>query len=100
MAIAAQVGLGMLAKKKVRDIYIFLNLSIENMLKVAGRFEVKKELDYSIIDFFLNDPTTIDFRPIKYHSKIKIDQVRREQIKQLTRYFKIKESFDINSDIL
>jgi hypothetical protein len=38
MAIAAQVGLGMLAKKKVRDIYIFLNLSIENMLKVAGRF--------------------------------------------------------------
>lgn len=38
---AGKLGFG-LAKKKVKDIYLFLNLSIENMLKVAGRFEVKK----------------------------------------------------------
>ena len=100
MALAGKVGLGLLTKKPVRDIYIFLNLSIENMLKVAGRFEIKKELDYSVIDFFLNDPSTDDNRPIKYHSKIKMDTGRREQIKQLSRFFHIKESFDINSDVL
>ena len=41
----AMVGFGLvnLARKKaVKDIYIFLNLSIDNMLRVAGRFEIKK----------------------------------------------------------
>lgn len=70
------------------------------MLKVAGRFEVKKELDYSVIDFFLNDPSTYDNRPIKYHSKIKIDDARKKEIKALNRFFRTKESFDINTDIL
>ena len=52
----------------VRDIYLFLNLSIENLLKVAARFMVKKELHYSILDMSLNDPSTSDGRPFRFHS--------------------------------
>ena len=61
-------------KKPVKDLYLFLNLSIENMLKVASRFEIKKAIDYSNLDFSLNDPTTIDDRPIKYHSRYRQDK--------------------------
>lgn len=64
------------SKKKVKSVYIFLSLSVENMLRVAGRYEIKKEVEYSTIDLFLNDPSAEDNRPIKYHSKIKEDPGR------------------------
>jgi hypothetical protein len=57
-----------IAKHHVRDIYLFLNLSIENMLKVAARFKIKKELNYSNIDMSLNDPSSSDGRPLRFHS--------------------------------
>ena len=72
--IGDQLGLDIGPKKSVRDLYLFLNLSIENMLKVASKFEMKKAIDYSSLDFGLNDPTTRDDRPIKYNSKYRQDK--------------------------
>ena len=57
-------------------------------------------MHYSLIDFNLNDPTTADLRPVKYHSKIKNDIARQEEVKKISRYFRIKDSHDITSDIL
>ena len=33
-----KIGIDLGPKKPVKDLYLFLNLSIENMLKVAARF--------------------------------------------------------------
>lgn len=55
---------------KDKTIYIFLNLSNENRLKMASRYQMKKEIDYSIIDFYLNEPTNKDWRPLKFHSEM------------------------------
>ena len=33
-----QIGIELGPKKAVRDLYLFLNLSIDNMLKIASRF--------------------------------------------------------------
>lgn len=73
-----QIGIDLGPKKPVRDLYLFLNLSIDNMLKIASRFEMKKAVDYSNLDFGLNDPTTQDDRPIKYHSTYRQDKERRD----------------------
>ena len=67
-------GIDLGPKKPVKDLYLFLNLSIDNMLKVASRYEIKKMIDYSNLDFSLNDPTTADERPIKYHSRYRQDK--------------------------
>ena len=69
-----KIGLDIGPKKPVLDLYLFLNLSTMNMLKVASRFEIKKAIDYSNLDFGLNDPTTPDERPIKYHSRYRQDK--------------------------
>lgn len=53
---------------KDERIFLFLNLNIENRLKMACRFSIKKEIDYSLIDFYLNEAYTEDGRPIKAHS--------------------------------
>lgn len=50
-------------------IFLFLNLSVENRIKMAARYKMKKEIDYSQIDFFINDPTGKDSRPLKVHSQ-------------------------------
>lgn len=67
------------------------------MLKVASRYEIKKEIDYAKVDLFLNDPSLEDNRPIKYHSKVKEDGGRQEQCKHLSRFFNYTEPFDINT---
>ena len=55
----------------MKDIYLLLNLSSENMLKVAQKFKIKKNIDYTSFDFYLNDPTLSDERPIKMNSIFK-----------------------------
>lgn len=73
-----------------RDIYLFLNMNTDNLLKVANRYRIKKEVDYTFIDFYLNDPTTRDERPIKFNSKFKSDKHSVIRQKHLKRYFKVK----------
>jgi len=48
----------MLYDEKIQDrhIYLFLNIGLDNLLKVATKYRIKKEIDYTYIDFFLNDP--------------------------------------------
>jgi hypothetical protein len=99
-SVAEQIGLDLGPKIPVRFLYMFLNLSTENMLKVASRYEVKKAMDYSTLDFSLNDPTTEDNRPIKYHSRYKADRDRREEFKHLSRFFSVREQNDINTEII
>lgn len=43
-----------------REIYLFLTISTENLLRVANKYRIKKEVDYTFFDFYLNDPTTKD----------------------------------------
>lgn len=85
---------------KDRDIYLFLNLSVENMLKVATKYRIKKEVDYTFIDFFLNDPTSSDQRPLKLNSKFKSDVKHAAQLKRVNRYFGVHDSQNDNLDII
>ena len=85
---------------KDRDIYLFLNLSVENMLKVATKYRIKKEVDYTFIDFFLNDPTSSDQRPLKLNSKFKSDVKQSTQLKKVNRYFGVHDSQNDNLDII
>lgn len=84
---------------KDERIFLFLNLSVENRLKMACKFEIKKEIDYSLIDFYLNEACTEDGRPIKVHST----QLQRYEVrtfyKQLSRYFKIHDPYMNNITI-
>jgi len=41
-----------------------------NLLKSADRYKIKKEVDYSQIDLFLNDPCDYQHRPYKYNTKV------------------------------
>ncbi len=74
-----------------RDIYLFLNMNTDNLLRVANRYRIKKEVDYTFLDFYLNDPTTHDGRPIKFNSKFKSDKHSVVQQKHMKRHFKVKE---------
>jgi hypothetical protein len=57
------------------------------MLKVASRFRIKKELDYTSIDFFINDPSTSDQRPIKLNTQMQGNEDMVSQLKHINRYF-------------
>ena len=70
-----------------RRIFLFLNLSTTNRLRVAARFRIKKEVDYSSVDFFLNDPTGKDYRPLKLHSAFRGDPSVVHNFKQTSRFF-------------
>lgn len=75
-----------------RHIYLFLSLSTKNLLRVANRYRIKKEVQYTHFDFYLNSPTTSDLRPIRMHSKFISDRQNAVQLKHISRYFKVKES--------
>jgi hypothetical protein len=83
-----------------REIYLFLNINVDNLLRVANKYRIKKEVDYTFFDFFLNDPTTKDDRPIKLHSKCKSDHQSVIQHKHLSRYFRIKEGEAKDEDVI
>lgn len=57
-----------------RSIYLFLTMNTENLLRVANKYRIKKEIDFTAFDFYLNDPTTPDNRPIRMNGKFKMDQ--------------------------
>lgn len=66
---------------------MFLNLSTTNRLRMAAKFRIKKEVDYSNVDFFLNDPCGKDYRPLKLHSSFKNDSSVVHNFKQTSRFF-------------
>jgi len=51
-----------------KKIFFFMRLSIENRLKLAAKYQIKKEIDYSQLDLYLNDPVGEDNRPLKLHT--------------------------------
>lgn len=83
-----------------RQIYLFLSLGTNNLLRVANRYRIKKEVEYTHFDFFLNNPTTDDLRPIRLHSKFISDRQNVTQLKHISRYFQVKESAAKVEDII
>jgi hypothetical protein len=83
-----------------RKIYLFLNMEMDNLLRVATRFRIKKEIDYTSIDFFLNDPSGSDERQIKMNSHFKDDDFFISQLKQINRYFGVHEDTNKSMDII
>ena len=52
------------------------------------------------MDFFLNEPTTSDLRPIKLHSDLQNDREHLQKMKTLSRKFKMHyQQFDMNTEI-
>jgi hypothetical protein len=84
-------------KRVVRDIYLFLNLSTDNMLKVAARFAVKKAINYTALDFSLNDPCTGDDRPYRFNSKFINSKQFLTEMKHVSRFFRAREQNATNS---
>ena len=56
-------------------------------MKTAALYKMKKEIDYSIMDFYLNEPYGKDLRPLKLHSEQKHDKKLTTLNKRLGRYF-------------
>jgi hypothetical protein len=83
-----------------RQIYLFLSMGTKNLLRVANRHRIKKEVEYTHFDFFLNNPTTEDHRPIRHHSKFTSDKQNITQLKHISRYFQVKESASRVEDIM
>ena len=67
--------------------FIFLSASVENCLKNAAKYQIKKEIDYSLIDLYLNEPTGTDSRPLKLHSDLSFNQTLMVFYKRLSRFF-------------
>jgi hypothetical protein len=57
-------------------------------------------VEYTHFDFFLNDPTDDDDRPIKLNSKFISDHHNATQLKQISRFFKVKERAAKAEDIM
>lgn len=72
-----------------KDIYLFLTISPKNLLSLAKRYRIKKEIDYACIDFFLNEPTSKDERPIRLNSALKPDVALQKQAKEISRYLEV-----------
>ena len=53
-----------------RDLFIFISQTSENLVKVAERHRIKKEIDYTQVDLFINDPRDKAERPYKVNSEI------------------------------
>lgn len=69
-------------------------------MNVAKRYRIKKEIDYTFIDFYLNDPIGKDQRPLKYASSVKTDKFLQEPIKAINRYFKVSNTAHETTDII
>ncbi|CAM6002103.1 unnamed protein product [Sphagnum balticum] len=54
------------------EVYLLLHLSTENLLRLAMQFRIKKEVDYTALDFFLNDPSNSAMRPYKLMPDIRV----------------------------
>ena len=75
-----------------KDIYLFLTVSPQNLLNLAKRYMIKKEIDYTCIDFYLNEPTSKDERPIRLNSALKTDTVLQKQVKEISRYLQVNHT--------
>lgn len=75
-----------------KDIYLFLTVSPQNLLNLAKRYRIKKEIDYTCIDFYLNEPTSKDERPIRLNSALRIDNGLQKSVKEISRYFEVNHT--------
>ena len=75
-----------------KDIYLFLTVSPQNLLNLAKRYRIKKEIDYTCIDFYLNEPTSKDDRPIRLNSALKPDAVLQGHVKEMSRYLQVNHT--------
>jgi hypothetical protein len=83
-----------------KDIFLFLSLTSENYVNLAKKYRIKKEIDYTFIDFFLNEPSSDDHRPHRYSSEIKTDKHLLTRIKSINRYFQVSNSQHDTTDII
>ena len=77
---------------KDKKLLFLINLSFENRLRLATKYEMKKEIDYSVVDFFINEPFSPDQRPLKLHSSFTQDKSMKEMqqvFKKISRHFKV-----------
>ena len=56
-------------------------------------------MDYTAIDFFLNEATSSDHRQLKFHSQLINDSILNDQMKKVSRYFKVIDSNVLNPEI-
>lgn len=83
-----------------RSIYLFLTMNTQNLLRVANKYRIKKEVDFTSFDYYLNDPTTSDSRPVRLNTKFKTDQQAHMMQKQISRYFLVKSAGNKNEEIV
>ena len=80
---------------KDKKLFFFISLTFENRMRLATKYEMKKEIDYSVVDFFINEPFSADQRPIKLHSDFtqnKCMKDMKQMIKRVGRHFNIFDS--------
>ena len=58
---------------------------------MAAKYKIKKQIDYSLIDLYLNDPVGNDNRPLKIHTDHKYNQSLLILYKRISRYFGIDD---------
>ena len=75
-------------------IYVLLTLNPENLMRVASKYRIKKELDYTAIDFYLNEAVSEDQRPVKTNSVVRSDEEQIQMLKRINRYFKLPDKID------
>ena len=84
---------------KNRCIYLFLKLSLDNLYRVALKYRMKKEIDYSLVDFYYNQASA-NHRPVKNSSYLKEQEILLKSIKKINRYFKVKEISHMDEEIV
>ena len=63
-----------------------MTITQDNLLKMGSNYRIKKEIDYTSFDFFLNDPSSSDQRPLKLNSQVKEDEEISSFLKQVNRF--------------
>ena len=82
-------------KKGEKAVYFLISQSIDNLMKLASRYKIKKEVKMSYIDFHLNDPLDKYERPLKYHTSLKESpdfRILHQEIKAFCRKINIKSN--------
>ena len=51
-------------------VYILIKQNISNLMKAADRFKIKKQVDYSQLDLFMNEPVDKLGRPFQNNTQI------------------------------
>lgn len=62
-------------------IYILLSQTTENILKSADHFRIKKEIDYSQIDLFMNEPVDELQRP--YQNNTALSSIQKDVLNSI-----------------